>query len=53
MQQPTVCSVRAWVVVERARRAGGLFSGEGGRGRPGIVVSDGISRGGRDGIQHD
>ena len=34
--------IRTWVVVERARGAGGIFSGEGIVGG-GVVVSDGIS----------
>ena len=49
-------SIRTWVIVEGARRADGIFSGEGtifGVGGEGVDVSDGISRGGerdRDGI---
>ena len=47
-------SIRAWVVVERARRAGRILSGETVVGGEGVLVSDGISRGGvRDGIQQE
>ena len=52
-------SIRTWIIVERARRAEGVFSGEvavGGGGGERVVVSDGISRGGvqvREGIQQE
>ena len=52
-------SIRTWIIVERARRAEGFFSGElavGDGGGERVVVCDGISRGGvqvREGIQQE